>query len=104
MSSMAMVVWALGLITDISSDLFMSLIVIICFICLNYSGLSIQNGTSDERFVFYIESFITVIRWFFCFFITLEIFASLLDLPYERHGLIMVIELSRVHCGLKSYK
>ena len=44
----------------------------------------------------------------FCIFlITLEIFASPLvhtDLPYEHHGLIMVIELSRVHCGLKSYK
>ena len=42
----------------------------------------------------------------FFFFITLEIFASLLvhtNLPYEHHGLIMVIELSRVHCGLKSY-
>ena len=42
----------------------------------------------------------------FCIFlITLEIFASPLvhtDLPYEHHGLIMVIELSRVHCGLKS--
>ena len=96
----------LGLSTDISFDLFMSLSVIICFICLNYSGLSIQNGTSDERFVFNIESFIRAIRWFFFFFITLEIFASLLvhtDLPYEHHGLIMVIELSRVHCGLKSY-
>ena len=45
---------------------------------------------------------------FFCIFlITVEIFASPLvhtDLPYEHHGLIMVIELSRVHCGLKSYK
>ena len=58
----------LGLSTDISFDLFMSLSVIICFICLNYSGLSIQNGTSDERFVFNIKSFITAIRWFFEFF------------------------------------
>ena len=86
----------------------MSLSVIICFICLNYSGLSIQNGTSDERFVFNIKSFISAIRWFFVFFlITLEIFASPLvrtDFPNEHHGLIMVIELSRVHCGLKSYK
>ena len=57
----------LGLSTDISFDLFMSLSVIICFICLNYSGLSIQNGTSDERFVFNIESFIRAIRWFFFF-------------------------------------
>ena len=58
----------LGLSTDISFDLFMSLSVIICFICLNYSGLSIQNGTSDERFVFNIKSFISAIRWFFVFF------------------------------------
>ena len=58
----------LGLSTDISFDLFMSLSVIICFTCLNYSGLSIQNGTSDERFVFNIKSFISAIRWFFVFF------------------------------------
>ena len=58
----------LGLSTDISFDLFISLSVIVCFICLNYSGLSIQNGTSDERFVFNIKSFISAIRWFFVFF------------------------------------
>ena len=58
----------LGLSTDISFDLFMLLSVIICFICLKYSGLSIQNGTSDERFVSNIKSFITATRWFFVFF------------------------------------